>query len=176
MIWLVYNALFCTAFTLALPFYLLRMYRRGGYRHGFTQRLGRYDEALRRKIADKRRIWVHAVSVGEVSVALRFMEDWRRSRPDAAFVLSTNTSTAHALAERSLHPDDALVYFPVDIPPVIRAVIGVIQPQMVVLAEGEWWPNLVRIAHALRIPVVLINGRISEKSFRAASYLALPVM
>jgi 3-deoxy-D-manno-octulosonic-acid transferase len=166
MIWLIYNVLFTAAFAVTLPYYFLRMYRRGGYRHGFAQRLGWYDQRLRRKIAERRRIWVHAVSVGEVSVALRFMEVWRRARPSAAFVLSTNTSTAHALAERSLHPDDVLVYFPVDLPPVVRPVINMIQPQMLVLTEGEWWPNLIRMVRSRGVPVVLINGRMSESSFR----------
>ena len=165
MIWLIYNAVFVVAFTLSLPYYILRMYRRGGYRRHFAQRLGRYDLVLRRKIAEKRRIWVHAVSVGEVSVGLRFMDSWRRARPGAAFVLSTNTSTAYALAERSLNPDDVLVYFPVDFPPVLHVAIDVIQPQILVLTEGEWWPNLIRKVHARGIPIVLINGRMSERSF-----------
>ena len=166
MVWLIYNLLFAAAFTAAMPYYFFRMYRRGGYRHGFGQRLGWYDEALRRKIAERRRIWVHAVSVGEVSVALRFMDAWRLEQPGIAFVLSTNTSTAHELAGRSLNPDDVLIYFPVDFPPVLRHVIDIIQPRMIVLTEGEWWPNLIRMTRSRAVPIVLINGRMSESSFR----------
>jgi 3-deoxy-D-manno-octulosonic-acid transferase len=166
MVWLIYNLLFTAAFTAAMPYYFFRMCRRGGYRRGFGQRLGWYDQELRRKIAERRRIWVHAVSVGEVSVALRFMDAWRQEQPGVAFVLSTNTSTAHELAWRSLNPNDVLIYFPVDFPPVLRRVIDRIQPRMLVLTEGEWWPNLIRIARSRAVPIVLINGRMSESSFR----------
>ncbi len=166
MVWLIYNLLFTAAFVAALPYYLFRMCRRGGYRLGFGQRLGWYDNALRLRIAERHRIWVHAVSVGEVSVALRFMDAWRQNHPNTAFVLSTTTSTAHALAGRSLNSDDVLVYFPVDFPPVLRRVIHMIGPRMLVLTEGEWWPNLIRMIRSRAIPILLINGRMSQNSFR----------
>jgi 3-deoxy-D-manno-octulosonic-acid transferase len=166
MVWLIYNLLFTLALMATLPYYFFRMGRRGGYRRGFGQRLGWYDKELRRKVAERHRIWVHAVSVGEVSVAQRFMDAWRQEHPDTAFVLSTTTSTAYALAGRSLNSEDVLVYFPVDFPPVLRAVISIIRPQMLVLTEGEWWPNLIRMIRSRAIPILLINGRMSQNSFR----------
>ena len=122
MTWWLYNVLFVAGFTLMLPRYLWRMWRRGGYAKGFTQRFARYDDATRAKLAAGRRIWVHAVSVGEVYVALRFMEGFRRRYADIAFVLTTNTSTGHRIAGARLHAEDLLLYFPVDLPVFVKRV------------------------------------------------------
>ncbi len=165
MIWFVYNLVFPVLLAVMLPYYLLRMARRGGYRQGFLQRLGRYAPDVKDRLAAPRRIWMHAVSVGEMYVALRFIEGWRQAHPDAAFVVTTNTSTAHRLAERTMNPADVLLYFPVDLPPVVRSVLDRIQPVRVIMTEGELWPNLLREVHRRGIPLALINGRVSDRSF-----------
>lgn len=166
MIWALYNCLFPVVFLCMLPRFLLRMRRRGGYRRGFLQRLGVYSAALATQLQSRRRIWMHAVSVGEVFVALRFMEELRARRPGAAFVLTTNTSTGHAIAEKNLGADDILLYFPVDFPPIVRRVLRRLNPEALVLVEAEWWPNLVRQARRRGIPVMLLNGRLSDRSYR----------
>ncbi len=166
MIWLIYNLLFPILFLAMLPYFLLRMCRRGGYAKGFMQRLGNYDDALKAHINERSRVWVHAVSVGETYVALRFMEEWRQLQPDMAFVLSVNTSTAHTLAAKALNKDDVLIYFPVDFPWVIKRVLGLLKPRMLVLTECEFWPNLIRLSKDRAIPVLLINGRMSDRSFK----------
>ncbi len=166
MIWIIYNLLFPVVFVLALPYYLLRMVRRGGYWKGFVQRLGVYDSGLRAALAARKRVWVHAVSVGETFVALRFMEEWRRANPGVAFVLTVNTSTGRALAAKALHPDDVMVYFPVDTPLVLWRVFRTLRPVLLVLTECEFWPNLIGMAARRGIPMMLINGRLSDRSFR----------
>ncbi len=166
MLWIVYNLLFPVGFVLMLPRFISRMVRRGGYRRHFEQRWGHYGRGTAARLAERRRIWIHAVSVGELFVALRYMEETRRRDPDAHFVLSVTTSTGHALAEEKLDSRDVLIYFPLDLPPVIRRVLNQIRPQRLVLVECEFWPNLVRQAHRRDIPVALINGRISDSSFR----------
>ncbi len=166
MIWLIYNLLFPVLFLVMLPYFLFRMCRRGGYARGFMQRLGVYDVALKARLQERPRVWIHAVSVGETYVALRFMEEWRQARSDIAFVMTVNTSTAHALATKALNPVDVLVYFPVDFPWVIRRVLNLLKPQMLVLTECEFWPNLIRLSKARGIPVMLINGRMSDRSFK----------
>jgi 3-deoxy-D-manno-octulosonic-acid transferase len=179
MIWILYNLLFPVVLLLMLPYYLTRMYRRGGYRKGFAQRLGVYDDSLRARLGERRRVWIHAVSVGETFVALKFMEAWRRRQAGIAFVMSVNTSTAHTMAAKALHPDDVLIYFPVDFPPVIRRVLRTIQPRMLVLTECEFWPNLMRLAKRQGVPVLLVNGRMSDRSFRGYvrfRWLFAPVM
>ena len=153
-------------FSLMLPYFLFRMCRRGGYAKGFMQRLAVYDDALKARINERPRVWVHAVSVGETYVALRFMEEWRQVQPDIAFVMTVNTSTAHTLAAKALNKVDILIYFPVDFSFVMRRVLGMLNPRMLVLTECEFWPNLIRLSKARCIPVLLINGRMSDRSFK----------
>jgi 3-deoxy-D-manno-octulosonic-acid transferase len=99
-------------------------------------------------------------------VALRFIEEYRRTYPEIRFVLSTNTSTGHTLAEQKLDSRDVLIYFPVDLPVVMNRVFNIINPIKLILVECEFWPNLVRQAHRRGIPVALINGRVSDSSFK----------
>jgi len=166
MIWIIYNLLFPLVFLLMLPKFLTRMARRGGYRRHFEQRIGIYGHGTAARLADGRRIWIHAVSVGELFVALRFIEEYRKAHSDALFVVSTNTSTGHTLAEQKLDKHDVLIYFPVDLPVVMNRVFNTIKPLKLILVECEFWPNLVRQAHKRGIPVALINGRISDSSFK----------
>jgi 3-deoxy-D-manno-octulosonic-acid transferase len=166
MYWWLYNVAFVTGFTLLLPRYLWRMCRRGGYARGFTQRFARYDEQTLSKLEARRRIWIHAVSVGEVYVALRFIETYRRQHPELAFVLTTNTSTGHRIAEARLHADDVLLYFPIDLPVIVNRVLERLRPEALVLTECELWPNLVRLADDRGVPIALLNGRVSDSSYR----------
>jgi 3-deoxy-D-manno-octulosonic-acid transferase len=166
MIWLIYNLLFPVAFLFLLPKFVLRMARRGGYRRHFEQRIGIYGRGTAARLAAGRRIWVHAVSVGELFVAFRFIEEYRKAHPEALFVVSTNTSTGHALARKKLDARDVLIYFPVDLPFVMHRVFNRLHPLKLVLVECEFWPNLIRQAHKRGIPVSLINGRISDSSFK----------
>jgi 3-deoxy-D-manno-octulosonic-acid transferase len=166
MVWVLYNILFVIGFLLMLPRFLVRMARRGGYARNFEQRFGRYSPDVLRRLGEGRRIWIHAVSVGEIFVALRLMERWRARRPGLRFVLTTTTSTGHAVAARQLHADDVLLYFPLDVPAITRRALDAIDPLALVLVELELWPNLVRMAHARQVPVILVNGRISDHSFR----------
>ncbi len=166
MLWVLYQVLFAVGFTLMLPYFLFRMGRRGGYGPGFGERFARYAPAVAEKLAVGPRIWVHAVSVGEVHVALGFIREWRTRRPGARFIVSVNTPTGHGVAARHLAPDDVLVYFPLDIPPVVRRALDALRPAALVLCEGELWPNLIRACARRGIPVASINGRVSDRSFR----------
>ena len=165
MPWILYNILFVIGFTLMLPRFLFRMARRGGYRKDFEQRFGRYQPDVEDRLAAGERIWVHAVSVGELFVALRLMREWRERRPGLRFVLTTTTSTGHTLARKELPPEDVLLYFPLDLPFIMRRVLDLIRPKAIVLVELELWPNLIRLAHERAIPVMLVNGRVSDHSF-----------
>lgn len=166
MVWFFYNILFVIGFTLMLPRFLLRMARRGGYAQNFEQRFGRYNELIQDQLAETRRVWVHAVSVGEVFIALKLMQEWRKRRPELRFVLTTTTSTGYALARRELPTEDVLLYYPVDLPLIVRRVLEQINPRAIVLVELELWPNLIRLAHAWGIPILLANGRVSDRSFK----------
>jgi 3-deoxy-D-manno-octulosonic-acid transferase len=103
--------------------------------------------------------------VGEVQIALRFMRALRERRSALAFVLTTTTSTGHAIAAQQLYADDVLLYFPVDLPWIMARVLNHLRPLALVLVEGELWPNLLRLARRRRIPIMLLNGRLSAHSF-----------
>jgi len=166
MVWILYNVLFSIGFAVMLPYFIFRMCRRGGYAKGFMQRLGVYGRTLRNRIAERPRVWIHAVSVGEVYVALRLLAGLRARRPQIGFVLTTTTSTGHRIAAQQIDKQDVLLYFPVDFPPIVRLVLNRIRPLAIVLTECEMWPNLIRLAARRNIPVALVNGRISASSFR----------
>ncbi len=166
MLWIVYNLLFPVVFLFMLPKFLARMLRRGGYAQHFEQRIGHFGHNTKARLREHRRVWVHAVSVGEIYVALRFIKAWREEHPDTFFALSTTTSTGHAIAGKELDPRDVLFYFPVDLPVIIKKVLRIIDPVRLILVEGEFWPNLIRLADKQGIPVSLINGRMSQRSYK----------
>lgn len=166
MLWVIYNLLFPVIFLFMLPKFLSRMMRRGGYFQHFEQRIGHFGHNTKAQLREHRRVWVHAVSVGEIYVALRFMKAYREAHPEAFFALSTTTSTGHAIACKEIDPRDVLFYFPVDLPVIIKKVLRIINPVRLVLVEGEFWPNLIRLADKQDVPVSLINGRMSERSYK----------
>lgn len=166
MIWCFYNFCFAIGFSLMMPRFLWRMARRGGYARNFLQRFGRYAPETRAQLAEGGRLWIHAVSVGEVGVALRLIHELRAAKPELRFVLSTTTSTGHAVARKQLGAEIPLIYFPLDVPPVSRRVMRLIRPRALLLIENEMWPNLIRAARRQHVPVAMINARISAHSFR----------
>lgn len=165
MKWWLYNVLFAVVYVAMLPRFLMRMARRGGYREGFLQRFGCYSAAVRARLAARPHVWIHAVSVGEMFVALRLLEDLRPRLAGTGFVVTTTTSTGHRIAAERLAAEDVLLYVPVDFPGVVRRVLGLIRPRTLLLTESELWPNLIRQSHGAGVPVVLVNGRISPSSF-----------
>jgi 3-deoxy-D-manno-octulosonic-acid transferase len=173
MIWMLYNFLFAIGFILMLPRFIGRMLRRGGYGPRFGERLGIYSPETLNALRDGGRVWIHAVSVGEMFVALRLMREWRAREPRVKFVVSTTTSTGHGIAQREIGMRDVLIYFPVDFPWIAKRALEVIDPRALVLVELELWPNLVRYAYGRGVPIALVNGRISDHSFRGYSRLTL---
>ncbi|MCF7816400.1 MAG: 3-deoxy-D-manno-octulosonic acid transferase [Kiritimatiellales bacterium] len=166
MLWIVYNLLFPVVFLIMLPKFLRRMLKRGGYFQHFEQRVGHFGHNTKAQLREHPRVWVHAVSVGEIYVALSFIKAYRAAHPDTFFALSTTTSTGHAIGLKEIDPRDVLFYFPVDLPVIIRKVLRIVNPVRLILVEGEFWPNLIRLADKQGIPVSLINGRMSERSFK----------
>jgi len=103
---------------------------------------------------------------GRIFVALRFIESLRRALPSASFLLTTTTSTGHRVAAERLDRRDLLLYFPTDFPWVVRRALRTLRPQALILTESELWPNLIRMAKRSGVPVMLVNGRISQSSYR----------
>ncbi len=171
MKWLLYHILFAVGYTLMMPKFVWRMCRRGGYRRGFMQRFGCYDAVTLGKIREKRRLWIHAVSVGEAYVAERYLRVIRERNPGLSVVFSANTSTGHSVAQSFLGDDDILIYFPVDFPWVVKRVLNRVNPLGVIFTESELWPTFIRECAKRFLPMVLINGRISDRSFPRYRFL-----
>jgi 3-deoxy-D-manno-octulosonic-acid transferase len=180
MIRLIYNLLWPVGILFFLPGYLLKMVRRGGYREKFGQRLGIYDLELRARMSQrgrKRPTWLHAVSVGEVMIALKLAQQLRALEPDVPCVLTTTTTTGFALAKKNAPPWIEVMYTPLDFWPVMRRAFCTIRPAKIVLVEAEIWPNLAAKAHAQRIPLALVNARLSprsERRFRQFRFFVAP--
>lgn len=163
---LLYNVIAPIVFVCMLPSFLQRMKKRGGYRYSTQHRLGLYSEEIIEQLASQRRIWIHAVSVGEMYVAKSLIEAVRKNQKNIAFVITTTTSTGYRIAHQEKQENDVVLYFPLDLPLVIKRVINFINPIELILIEGECWPNLTWEVARRKIPIALVNGRVSEKSYR----------
>jgi 3-deoxy-D-manno-octulosonic-acid transferase len=160
----IYNLLWPLGLLFFLPGYLIKMVRRGGYRENFGQRLGIYSSGVRQRLAQQKSTWLHAVSVGEVAVALKLARRLRALEPDLHCVLTTTTTTGFSFAEKNAPPWIEVMYNPVDFWPIMRHAFTVVRPTRIVLIEAEIWPNLVAQARAHGIPVALANARLSARS------------
>jgi 3-deoxy-D-manno-octulosonic-acid transferase len=143
------------------PMILYRMARQNRYRSGWGNRLGR----IKRKNPDKQCIWIHAVSVGEVNATMTIIDELRNKFPEFEIVVSTTTDTGYARAKTIFGDSLTVIFFPLDFSWVMRQAFENIKPTLCLLMELEVWPNFVHIAKGLNIPVVVVNGRISNRSF-----------
>lgn len=171
MILLLYNLLLPFGLLCMLPGALVKMKRRGGRWSDLLQRLGFHTPDTRAAIAalprDGGRLWMHAVSVGEVNVARKIIKRLLQASPDLGIVLATTTPTGHALAREceKQHTDRVVaIYSPLDFPGVPRRMLDLIRPTQLVLVEAEVWPNLVAACVREQIPVSLVNARLSPRS------------
>lgn len=138
---------------------------------GFRERFGRLPHAL--KNDGRQTLWLHACSVGEALSLQPLIEELIARYPEARIVISTITAGGQAVAREKYakYVGDGVFYFPVDLPNVVRKVFDTIQPSILVVVDTEIWPNVLRRANQLGIPAVLVNGRISAKSFRTYRHL-----
>jgi len=160
----VYNLLFAAVYPFLLPGFLVRMLRRGGYAARMGDRFALYPEKVRRALLEGGSVWVHAVSVGEVQVAGQLMREWRRVEPSVRFVFSTTSSTGWKMAEKEVSERDILVYNPLDFPNFVKSALKTARPRAIILTESEIWPNFIWTARRYRIPVFLVNARVSDRS------------
>ena len=158
-----YNLLFNLAFILAFPYLLLRA---AWGKHGVWERMGRLSGQKIESLRGRKVIWFHAASVGEVKALSVIIPQVRRSHPEYELVVSTLTKTGKADAERTLKGAGTVFFVPVDLKRFVRRAIRSIKPAALILVETELWPNLIREAKKSGCFVGLVNGRISERSFR----------
>jgi 3-deoxy-D-manno-octulosonic-acid transferase len=158
----VYSALLLMALVLSAPWWLWQMLRHGKYRAGWGERLGSVPPRLRQP-AGNETIWIHAVSVGEVLAVTQVIAGLQAKLPDWRIVVSTTTDTGQQLARK--HFGEQNVFrAPVDLPWAVQAFIDALRPRMLVLAESEFWPNLLHIAHEAGVTIAVVNARVSDRS------------
>jgi 3-deoxy-D-manno-octulosonic-acid transferase len=163
MFYLAYNLLSLFLLIPVVAYHLYRSVSRGRP-PAFAERFGYLPKAELKKIAGRPVIWLHAVSVGESIAARPLLKALRTRYPDHAILVSNTTETGRGVA--SLFPEkDLCIYFPFDFLPVVRHVLDCIRPELIVIMETEIWPNFTREAASRKIPVILANGRISDRSF-----------
>jgi 3-deoxy-D-manno-octulosonic-acid transferase len=159
-----YNIAFPFVLLGLLPGFLFRMLRRGKYRHKFGQRFAIYSPRVREKLSPGGWTWIHAVSVGEVLIAQKFIRELKRREPGLRVVLSTTTSTGFALANSEKSDWLEPIYNPVDFLWSARAAVKLIRPRRLILVEAEVWPNLTAEAKKQGAALALVNARLSARS------------
>ncbi|MAM91852.1 MAG: 3-deoxy-D-manno-octulosonic acid transferase [Opitutaceae bacterium] len=166
-----YRLIFAPIALILSPKYLLKMKRRGDYQGAIAMRMGIGVEEWPRT-EGKRRIWIQAVSLGEILVIERFIRELA-ARPDTEILLTTTTSTGLKMA-REKYSDlcDRITYFPMDFWPFSKRFWKRMRPDLAICAETELWPEHMKQASLVGSPMVLINGRLSDKSFRYARRLS----
>jgi 3-deoxy-D-manno-octulosonic-acid transferase len=148
----------------SLPYWIFQMARHGKYRKGLAERLGRVSPRLQLPVESEPALWVHAVSVGEVLAVAGLVEELQRRFPRHRIFISTTTDSGQALA-RKRFGEANVFYFPMDFAFAIRPYLRALRPQMVVIAETEFWPNFIRLAHASGARIAVVNARISDRSW-----------
>lgn len=160
----VYNLALLAVLLLGAPWWIFRMVTTQKYREGLAARLGRIPAALRPVAGGRPVLWLHAVSVGEVLAVSRLVDELDRDFPDHRVLISTTTRTGQQLA-RQRFGAKRVFYCPLDLPWAVRAYLRALRPRMLILAETEFWPNLLTACFRRGIPVAVVNARISDRSW-----------
>lgn len=169
--YLLYSLITAVGTILLTPYVLLSSVRRKKYLPNLSERLGLKfpPELSANGNGASRAIWLHAVSVGEVLAAVPFARCLKQRFPGSRLVVSTTTATGQALARERMNFADAVFYFPFDWNGPVRRAFRAVRPSTIVILETEIWPNLLRQARRDGVPVVFVNGRLSDQSFRGFS-------
>lgn len=161
---LIYNIFYPLFLLISLPGFCIKMRRRGGSWGDVWERLGFFRVPAEQE--PHHVVYVHAVSVGEVFIALKWIRDWLEQHADTPVVLATSTATGLQIARDAPVPGLRVIYSPVDLPHVQRHVLRRFLPDVVVLIEAELWPNQANLCHKFGIPMVMLNARLSPRSER----------
>ncbi len=158
---LLIDSLYLLGIAALAPKIIYRMVRHNRYRAGWSQRLG----GITRKDPSRPCIWIHAVSVGEVNATKTLIAELQKQLPDYEIALSSTTDTGMARAEALYGDKLDVFYFPFDLSGIMKRAFKRIRPDICLLMELEVWPNLAQIAEKQGVPLVVVNGRISDRSF-----------
>ncbi|MBA2603768.1 MAG: 3-deoxy-D-manno-octulosonic acid transferase, partial [Acidobacteria bacterium] len=159
----VYSVVIVLFFLAVSPYFVYQAVRYRKYVGNLRQRLGYLPASF--NLDGDESIWIHAVSVGEVLTARALLPQLRERYPRLRIFLSTTTMTGQQVARENLQYADEVFYFPLDLPPIVRRTMRLVKPRIFIMMETEIWPNLLRACRRAGVSTVLINGRISSRSF-----------
>ena len=166
-----YNLAAILIVTIIIPIFVLRATRERGFIERIKQSFGFYPQETIEKVAGKNAIWVHAASVGEIVATSPLVREFRKVFPDSPILVSVVTTGGYEMAHRIIKDADAIIYFPLDLPFLASRVVGRIRPRVFLPVETELWPNFLKKAKQLDVPVMMVNGRISDRSVKQYKYL-----
>ena len=152
---------------LLLPAWFLKMKKRGGLGTGLRQRIGIYPDLTHLQGLD----YYHAVSVGEAVMAVKVIKELRRRDPQYKAIVAVTTATGHEIARKSIPDQSVVIYAPLDFKFIIHKLYQQLSMRQVILVDSELWPNMLDYTRRHHIPLRIINGRLSESSFRSYSKL-----
>lgn len=165
MYWL-YNICLVGYWLLLTPVLLYRLAFEEGFYDRLKQSAGIMPQPTLEKICGSNGIWVHAASVGEIVAASPVVRELKRRYPEETVVVSVVTATGHRMAQRIIPEADGHIFFPVDLPIITARIVDIVAPKVILLVETELWPNFLRVAKDRGYPVMMVNGRISDRSAR----------
>ena len=164
---LLYNLILPVGFLFYLPGLVYKYRNRGGWKSTYSERFGHFSPERRAELAGFRgAVWIHAVSVGETVVALGLIRAFLKSDPERKFVISTTTTTGQELARKNNSPNCTVIFAPIDFPWIVKGALDLIRPSLLAIFETELWPNLIWQCRRRDIPLALVNGRLSDHSFK----------
>lgn len=170
--YLLYNILILIALVFfVIPYYTYRLFTEKGFALRFKQSLGRVDDEEIAKVKGKDCVWIHGASVGEIVATSPLVKQIRKEMPDRPVLVSAFTVGGYNMAKQIIPEADAIIYFPLDLPFVAESLVKRIHPGVFMPVETELWPNFLRAIRERHIPVMMVNGRISEKSVKNYRYL-----
>ena len=166
MSYFLYSLALALGMLLSLPYWLYQVLRHGKYRRGFAERIGKVPTRILATAGSSpfQTIWIHAVSVGEVLAVSGLVMQLRKTFPQYRIVISTTTDSGQNLARQRFGPENVF-YFPMDFAFAIRPYLRALRPELVVLAETEFWPNFLRLVHRSGARIAVVNARISNRSW-----------
>lgn len=163
---LLYNIAAVLAVILMIPVFCVRAIREKGFVNRLKQQFGFLPKHALDKVARKNCIWVHAASVGEIVAASPLIKEFHQEFPQSPILVSVFTNNGYEMANRIIKDADCIIHFPFDLPWLSANLLYRVRPRVFMPVETELWPNFLRAAKELGIPVMMVNGRISEKSVK----------
>lgn len=166
-----YNLAAIIVVVLIIPMFMLRAVRERGFVERIKQSLGFFPEHALDRVEKQRAIWVHAASVGEIVATSPLIKEFRKEFPASPILVSVVTTSGYEMANRIIKDADAIIYFPLDLPWLASHVFRRIAPRVFLPVETELWPNFLKTARQCHVPVMMVNGRISDKSVKRYKYM-----